>query len=246
MEPTERYDRIGPSDDQPRTLLEGIEFNRLLDADSGRVIQNLELRHCSFRNCTLSLGFDPGKRTVVRRVTVSHCRVPLRFGTIGAPIFDEVTVEDFRSGQVLLLWGAAFRHVVFKGRMPQIIFNERTARESVSSDYAERFVEANREFYRQVDWAVDISAAEFASMRLTSVPGELVRIDPRTQIRINRSRLAARGWADLPLPSITRVAIEQCMRSKFEYQVVAAGRRSKFLSEELRGIEILREEGLES
>lgn len=234
---------IGPPDEHQPRVYEDVEFHGLDDRDSGRVIQNLDLRRCSFGGCTLSEGFDPRKRTIVRRIRLSNCRIPLRFGLIGAPILDEVTVEDFRSGQILILWGAAFRRVVLKGRMPSMNFNEKTAIGCITAEHAQRFVEANRKFYQDVDWAIDIAAAEFSSVRLSSIPGQLIRRDPATQILLRRSRLMGREWATLALPAITQIAIEQILDSQHEYQIIVAGKRSKKFAEEMQGIELLRREG---
>jgi hypothetical protein len=83
------------------------------------------------------MGKDPRKRTIVRRVTVLRCRVPLRMGLIRDAIFDDVAVEDFRSGQLLVFSGAAFRHGVLKGRMPPMILNERISSPGISAECAQ-------------------------------------------------------------------------------------------------------------
>jgi hypothetical protein len=166
-----------------------------------------------------------------------------RFGLIGAPILDETVVDGFRAGQILILSGAAFRHVVLKGHMPSINFNEKTAFGAVSADCATAFALSNWEFYKTVDWALDISAAGFPSCRLSSVPGELVRRDADTQILVSKSRLLAIGWERLPLPAITRIGVEACLHSQYEHYVICAGKRSSRFAEEQRGLDILRREG---
>ena len=202
---------IGPPDEEQPGVYEGVEFDGLDDRDSGRVIQNLDLHRCSFANCTLSAGFDPRKRTIVRRVRVSNCRIPSRFGLMGAPILDGVTVTDLCCGQILILWGTAFRRVVLKGRMPSMNLNEKTVFGCITAEHAQRFVEANRKFYEDIDWAIDIAEAEFGSVRLSSIPGQLIRRDPATQVLLKRSRLVGREWTALALPRITQVAIEQVL-----------------------------------
>ena len=229
-----------------RAVYEGVHFSRLRDWNSGRTIDNLDLRNCTFENCSLSAGGDPQKRTTVRNVRLFQCSVPMRFGTIGAPVLDEVIVEDFRSGAILILNGAAFRHVVLRGHMPPVNFNEKMAAGAVPEEMLRLFREDNAAFYERVDWALDISQARFYSARLSSVPGQLVRRDPETQILVSRARLLEASWDSLPLPATTRISIESCLKSRFEYQVIVAGKRDKRFGEQMRGIELLRRQGIAS
>ena len=226
-----------------RVVYDGVTFHRLSDRDLRGVIQNLELRGCSFDNCRLSMGSDPEKRTVVRGVIASDCRILGRFGMIGAPIFTDITIDGLRSGQILIFSGAAFQHVVLKGRMPSINFNEVAAFGSLSEERAGASQRANHEFYRGVDWALDISTAEFPSFRLSSIPGELIRRDRNTQILVSKAKLLQIEWKSLPLPTITRIGVEACLRSQYEHYVICAGKRSTRFDEELRGLDILRREG---
>lgn len=234
---------IGPPDDQEQDVYHDLVFRNLVDRDSGRVIQNLDLQRCSFINCRLSSGLDPKKRTTVRRLHLWHCRVQQRFTMVGAPIVDDVTVEDLRCGAVLFFWGAAFRRVTLKGHMPPMIFHERTVGNIVPAECAERFLAANRDFYAAVDWALDIRDAQFADVRFSSIPGQLIRKSAATQLMVSRSKLLTHDWNKLPLPSITRVSIKNCLQSHYEYQVIVAGERSSTFSAQLEGLEILRQEG---
>lgn len=129
--------------------------------------------------------------------------------------------------------------------MPPTNFNEVTKliMGYVTAEHARSFVVANRQFYQDVDWPIDILQAEFGSVRLSSIPGELIRTDSATQVRLRRSDLTRRNWSALPLPSVTRVHVECALASNYEYQVVVAPKRNSGFAEALRGIEILRREG---
>lgn len=234
---------IGPSDAQAKDIYQDVVFRNLIDHDSGRVIQNLDLQRCTFINSKLSSGLDPKKRTILRRLHLSHCCIKQRFAMVGAPILEHTTVEHLRCGDVLIFWGAAFQRVTLKGHMPPMIFHERMAGNAVPIECAERFREANGAFYTAVDWALDIRDAQFATVRLSSIPGQLIRRNPATQVMVSRSKLLERDWSKLPLPSITRVSVENCLASCHEYQVIVAGERSRTFAAQLEGLEILRREG---
>jgi hypothetical protein len=233
-----------PSRSMEQTLVYNeVTFHRLSDCDSGRVIQNLDLRGCSFDNCRLSMGRDPAKRTIVRGIVALDCRILGRFGVIGAPILTDITIDGLRSGQILIFSGAAFQRVVLKGHMPSVNFNEVTAFGSISEERAAAFQRTNQEFYKAVDWALDISEADFPSLRPSSIPGELIRRDRNTQILVSKGKLLQIGWKSLPLPASTRIGVEACLRSRYEHYVICAGRRSSRFDEELSGLDILRHAG---
>ena len=241
---------LGPADDEAPRVYEGVQFQHLRDRDSGRVIQNLELRHCSFgAGCSLSFGGDHKKRTVIRRVRLTGCNVPSKFGMIGAPVLDEVSIDGLRSGAIMIVGGAAFRHVVLQGNIAPMNLNEVAAfpSEPAAVTRAREFRAANREFYRQVDWALDIRQAKLASLRLASIPGHLVLRDPETQVLVSRARLIEGQWTKLRLPAITRIALEDFLsdtsEDHFETRVIVAGKRSKSFVQALQGLELLRREG---
>lgn len=237
-------DFVGPSDGEPQCVYHEAVFRNLIDRDSGRIVQNLDLHRCSFINCRLSSGLDPANRTTFRRVQLSHCRIQQRLGLVGAPILEDILVDDFRCGDVLIFSGAAFRRVTLKGHMPPMILNERMAGGAVPVECAELFVAANREYYKSVDWALDIRDARFASVRLSSVPGQLIRRNPETQVLVSRSKLLQTDWNNPALPSITRVSLRNVVNSRHEYQVIVAGERSNTFPAQLKGFDILRREGL--
>jgi hypothetical protein len=54
----------------------------------------------------------------------------------------------------------------------------------------QRFRAANGAFYENVDWALDISKAEFESCRIfCELPVRLIRRDPETQVVVRREKL---------------------------------------------------------
>jgi hypothetical protein len=61
------------------------------------------------------------------------------------------------------------------------------------------FDEARSVYYAQVQWALDISTAEFRDLDLRGVPTHLVRLDPETQAVVTRDSIAAGSWTRLKL-----------------------------------------------
>ena len=64
-------------------------------------------------------------------------------------------------------------------------------------DVQQTFDESNAEYYRNVEWALDISQAEFEELCLRGFPVHLIRRDPETQIVMTREKALKGGWKHL-------------------------------------------------
>lgn len=163
----------------------------------GRVFSDLEFRRCSFDNVDLSQTPDPRRRSCIRNVRLVGCES----GGIdlGTAVIEDCLVDGLVAHQLPWLGchGAVFRHVVLQGRISQVFFhwvlNHRT-------DQRQRVLDAaNADYYKEVDWALDISRAEFKDSDFRGVPGHLVRRDPATQVLVRRERAVQVRWQDLGL-----------------------------------------------
>lgn len=107
------------------------------------------------------------------------------------------------------------------------------------------FREANAEYYRHVDWALDISQAEFKELNIRGVPGKLIRRDLETQILITRQRALEGAWRDLPFrEDLTAFSIDLMLqREMSDLVMIAPKRHRKFLSF-LEDLQLLREAGV--
>jgi hypothetical protein len=101
----------------------------------------------------------------------------------------------------------------------------------------------NAEFYRNVDWALDIREAEFVECDLRSpMPARLVRRDEETQVVVKRSKLLDGEWRKLDLPQWS-IALEWLLERGDPDVVLVAGKRSKNFKKELAELERLRDAG---
>jgi len=206
----------------------------------------LEYSNCLFDNCHLGSPPNPESRPYVGQSRFVGCR-QLGSGVAGA-VIDEVTVDGLgRLGRIpLFLEGVAFRHVVLTGRIS--FFKLLPAPGSSPTPLMlSRWTAANRSFYADVDWALDISKAEFTSgPDFHYVPGHLVRRNPETQALVWRDKLVKQPIPSLPWGnSSLRVALEWFLESEaYDSAVLAAGLKTKHLAEDLAAIAMLRERGL--
>lgn len=152
-----------------------------------KVIENQKFTSCSFQGCSLSMTDDPKKRTIIRNVILEDCFVSGTF--VFTPIVEDSLVEGLKTADLLPCWGAVFKHVVLRGKIGRIMISRKTAIISENPRRQARLQASNREFYREVDWALDISDAQFSEADLRGVPGHLIRRDPESQFLVKRKNL---------------------------------------------------------
>src|SRR5262249_27325394 len=88
------------------------------------------------------------------------------------------------------------RHVILRGRIgPFITVGPHPGLEPRAH---REFRESTEAFHRDVDWALDISAAEFTDVGIHMVPGDLVRRDPEAEFPLRRETVRAVDRQQLP------------------------------------------------
>ena len=156
---------------------------------------------CSFTNCHISLTKERDRRSVVRGVALRNCTA--NACGIGPAILEEVEVDGLITSDLLIIWGAIFKHVTLRGNIgktkinPWVHFVDRTP------TVQQPFDEYKAKFYSSIDWALDISCAKFKDFDIRGVPAKLIRINPETQAVVTRARALKEGWREALSPSNT-------------------------------------------
>lgn len=176
-------------------------FSRLFD-DGGTTFTNMEFDNCVFDWCGLSLAKVVGRRSTVRNVRLLNCSSVNHCG-IGPAIFEDVTVDGLATSFLLLLWCPLFKHVAIKGKIGRVRINQHVDGMDPSAEVQRPFDLARTRFYETVDWALDISAAEFKEFDMHGVPARLVRRDPATQVVVTREKALRPGWREQLSPGNT-------------------------------------------
>src|SRR5262249_35117455 len=116
---------------------------------------------CIFDNCTLGPPRSPTERSYIGRIALTACRQ--RSSGLRGVVLDEVEVHDLgRDGRMpLFLSGVVFRHVRVSGSISFFKLNPAPVISPTPTQLS-MWLTANSEFYRTVDWAIDISAARFS------------------------------------------------------------------------------------
>ena len=107
------------------------------------------------------------------------------------------------------------------------------------------FRAANAEYYRHVDWALDISQGEFKELDIRDVPVRLIRRDPETQFIVKRE-VALRGhWRNLDFrETLWRTWISEFLEHEEQDVVLVAPKRHPKFRSYLADLQLLRRAGV--
>ena len=215
-------------------------------------IEDVTIRRCRFAMFQHPVQRDLTSRPTLRRLTVERCHFTA--SELGPITLEDSTIDTvwFHRGKwgPQRLKGCAFKHVAIRGAVRGSIAFERShewsRRHSTESAATDPTVIANEQYYADVDWALDISQAEFTGVEMSrsGIPARLVRRDPETQVMITRTSVTGADWRAACGTSSQWVAIERFLQTGFADAVLIAPRRSKYLDEDVAAFGRLRDIGV--
>ncbi|WP_410595428.1 hypothetical protein [Amycolatopsis sp. lyj-23] len=204
------------------------EFSHLRLLEGPRTLDGISVRGGELLDCAIVQVDDPDYPIRVIDSEITGTRL-VNSAAIGVR-FEDVTVTDCPTpADPVYLDGCLFRHVILRGRLGSWIFDEMP---KTLPDYRRKaFAEAEKRFYADGEYALDITEAVFESASMFSLPGDLVRRDPETQLLVRKERLAG---ADLSmLPRSTQRWLKRVARSPFDSTVLVVGRDEPEFKESL-------------
>lgn len=212
------------------------------------------LEDVTVRSSRLETWQHPVQRTLedrptVRRLHIERCHVtasdlgPL---VVEDSVLDTIWIHRGKWGPQKI-GGSVFKHVTVRGRIagsirvlpyPSVWPEDPAVRD--------RFIASNAAYYEGVDWALDISQAEFTSFEneRADIPARLYRRDPETQVVVSRESCHGRDWRAASGDSFLWVHIERFLETGFADTVIVAPKRSKHFDAVIAAIGRLREIGV--
>jgi hypothetical protein len=229
-------------------IIENKTFVQFNDRDSAALFSDMEFRRCRFENCKISITRIPKRRSTIRNVNLVDCTV--NAGSIGVAAVENVVVDGLKTLGLFQVFGAVFNRAVLRGKidrlmisndvLPNLAINAENRAEEI-----EDFRGANSEYYRQVDWALDISRGEFKELDIRGVPTQLIRRDPETQMIITRERAQQVDWKNLKLrETLWRTWIHYFLESDETSTVLAAPKRHAKFRNYLEDLRVLQKAGV--
>jgi hypothetical protein len=220
-----------------RASIQQEKFEHVKVVGSGRTIEGLDLTRCTFTGSVLAQYDDPEFGLVVRDVVAR--RTTARRVQLAGVRFEDVLVEGLNS-DLTRIDGCVFRHVTLRGRAGSLMLlgPNPTLPEPAKRALADGIAR----FYAGVDWALDITEAEFDNADLYYLPGDLVRRDEETQFLLRRDRVAGVDVKELPI--FAEIAVRRFEDTPFDSLVAVAPKRHEKFAEMLTAYRVLRERGL--
>lgn len=228
-----------------RKVFEDREFCGLVDFDA-RAFADLEFRRCYFES-SYSTSLNVRRRAAIRNVRMIGCEVTKACSLRGT-VVEDVLVDRLKTHGLFQVWGCAFKHVTLKGKIgrvmfsPAVIIGPQTAAENAEQ---QAFDQANAAYYAKVEWALDISGAEFQECDIRGISARLIRRDPETQVVVTREKALEGRWRELDLSGTDWAGwIDLSFQAGERDVVLVAPKRHRRFKEMLRGLNVLRQSGV--
>lgn len=217
-------------------------FDAINDLKLAGPLHDVTLKNCTFVACHLAhTAKSPRERRHIKNVALIDCKATANT-SIGNPVVEDVEVLNLQTSGLCIAWGAVYKHARFRGRCGKFMLNF-----EISEDLKKPFRKANEKFYSTVDWALDISEAEFVEFEARGVPADLIRRDPETQVvvRLNKVIATQHIWRKLDLRcNAIPFGLDNMIQFGFKDTVFVAPKRGKTFAEQLEGLRILQKEGI--
>jgi hypothetical protein len=224
----------------PMTTYNKKKFSDLL-FDSGEELRDAEFIKCHFAYCRCLLAEAATlHRCTIQGVRLLNCSQDRCL--LEGPILQDVVVDGLDTkGQLPEILGAAFCHVVLRGKIDRLWIKPRTIEPSMQK----LLDKANATFFTTVDWALDISQADCKQLEIKGVPIELIRRDPETQGIVTYKKAAEGRWKKLKFQhGLFEVVFEDLTESKHPGALLIAAKRSPAFKKLVADLEMLRNEGI--
>jgi hypothetical protein len=224
-------------------IFENEQFTAFHDR-GGNVYENLHFRKCTFISSSVSITYDPANRTTVRNVTLERCRVV--GSSLRCAVVEDVLVDGLQTSDLHHAWGALFKHVTLRGKVGRLLVTELVGPHLLHTPLQEAFDRQREAYYRDVDWALDISEIEAVELALEGIPARLIRRDPETQAVVTRQAALSGEWRELRRVQETALGlmIQDMLGRGYDDTVLVAERRARDFKQVLAGIEELRAAGV--
>ena len=209
---------------------------------------------CDFQACRLSVPYTavPEERTRIINCSFESCTFSgSTFQSKG--LLQQVLLHNIAHVDYMAIGGVIFDRVTFKGRFDRWILDSDHRGmvvdfRAVTDEECAALDGHAQAAYRTIEWALDISDAEFKECELRpSVPAHLVKRNPETQMLMRHDKVVNSRWQENPALRGNRAEVF-CRWVARTYQrdtiIVAPVRNKKLCAEYLEGMKILRGEGI--
>jgi hypothetical protein len=218
-------------------------------------IKNKKFVKCSFHSCRLSVPYNlvPENRTKIVDCEFENCKFNGRSSFQSKGYFQNVIFNNIKNSDYMSISGVIFNQVAFKGKFDNWILKSNHAGiiidyETLSNDECVELNKYADAEYKKIEWALDISEAEFKDCDLhPCIPAHLVKRNKETQILIKYEKaIAVEKKNNLSLNNFRAQSFYDYAigSSKSDMIFVAPVRNPKKFKEYVEAFKVLRGEGI--
>jgi hypothetical protein len=217
-------------------------FSDIIDRDSFELFQNILFEKCKFKNCQLSQTENPENRSTIRNIEMEDCSLSSNCSP-GCAIFENIEVDNLEIDSQLKFFGAVFKHVYIRGNVGSIYISNEVD-PSKPTAVKKNFSIINTRYYETVDWALDISRANFTGIEIWGVPSRLIVYDYKSQRVITAENAKKIDWGALALKSGKfKLILDKMIEAGYEDVVLVAPRAADDFEDLLHDLDLLTDAG---
>lgn len=159
-------------------------FSKAFDRGNGEY-RNLLMKNCEFNNCGISLTAEINQRSTVSNIEIIDCKT--LNCAIGPAIITDAHISNLATGDLQILWGTLFNRVKIDGKIGRLKINTRIHAPDATETQQKHFDDFRRDFYRNIDWAIDIRDAHPQLLEIKGIPSEKIIFHPAHCVPLKRS-----------------------------------------------------------
>jgi len=211
--------------------------------ERGWTMEDFECRRCEFVDSVITTTRDPTRRPVMKRGRLVRCLV--ENCRIGGAVLEDIEILGLRTKGICRITASVFKHVTLRGPIDEVLISPLIWPGPASKADQERFDRANATYYGNVDWAIDITEADFINAEIQGIPARLIRRDVASQAVITREAALEGNWRGIELSNTPWPAMIQFLLDDgFAEKILIAPRRNPNFDALARGLERLRDAGI--
>jgi hypothetical protein len=217
-------------------------FSDIVDRDSFELFQNILFENCEFKNCQLSQTENPENRSTIRNIEIEDCSA-MNNCSPGCAIFENIEIDNLQVDDQLKFLGAVFKHVFISGNVGSFYISNDIG-SSASDAIRKSFSTANAKYYESVDWALDISRANFTEVEIWGIPSNLIIYDYKSQRLITKENVKKINWEKLSMKGNKfRLFLDKMLKEGYDDIVLIAPRLSNDFEDLLHDLDALTDAG---
>jgi hypothetical protein len=218
------------------------KFTNVVERETGNTYADFHYEKCEFVGCAVGVTRDPSKRSTFVNCSLRDCK--LIKCNLDEAFVEDSSISNLATSDLFQSFGAAFKHVSISGRIGRVMFSGFPLSVYSWPPLREQFEQQNDDYYKNVDWALDISKAEFLECDIRQMPIHLIRRDPETQMVVTRVRAMVGDWRAMPIGDYWKGMLQVFLDLQEPSTILFAPKRDKNFKEMLKGLQVLRAEGV--